>query len=218
MSSTKKTIADFLFGIQIVGAVVFCSAYILRSLEDVTGSSLIQFGLVVAFLAFNLGLGVSAHRVSPSRITRQALATYTTWIILVIILILVAGTNPSYRWNEKETTTLVMGIVLTLVVVALAIGRRLPVTDPMVRGAFAIAYKSVPQFLLAWKFLAEGATGTPGLSVILGHFTILVRIGQISFMVREAGWNRPLKWLMCSEVFNELSWLAATIAWLIMTN
>lgn len=216
MSSRKRMIADLLFGVQIIGAFIFCSAYILRSLEDVTGSSIAQFGLTIAFLGFNLALGVSVHRAAPSRVTRQAIATYITWIVLVVGITLAAGTNPDYRWNEKDTTTLVTGIVLTLVVVGVTIQQQLPVGDPMVKGSFAIAYKAVPQFLLAWKFLTEGASGTPGLSVVIGHLTVLIRIGQISFMVREAGWNRPLKWLMASEVLNEVSWIAATIVWLLV--
>ncbi len=86
----------------------------------------------------------------------------------------------------------------------------------MVKAFFAIAYKSVPQVLLAWKFLAEGASGTPGLSIIVGHATILVRLGQIYFMVREAGLDRNRVWLAVSETANELSWVIATIAWLIV--
>jgi hypothetical protein len=45
--------------------------------------------------------------------------------------------------------------------------------------------------------------------VALGHFTIIVRLGQVWFMPR--GRNRT--WLGVSEALNELSWLAVTIAW-----
>ena len=72
----------------------------------------------------------------------------------------------------------------------------------------------MPQLLLAWKFLAEGASGTPLTSVIVGHATILIRLGQIYFMVREAGFDRNRVWLAVSEVSNEVSWIVATAAWL----
>ena len=216
MSAKKRIIADLLFGVQVVCATLFCGAYAVRSLTDVTGSSIAQFGLVAAFLVFNLALGVGAHRSAPSRVTRQAIATYIIWLVLVAAIIVAAWTNPMYRWNEKDTTTLVTTVFLTIAVLLMSYLRRLSLKDPMVKGSFAIAYKSVPQVLLAWKFLAEGATGTPGLSVLLGHVTIFVRLGQIYFMVREAGWDRNRTWLAVSETANELSWIVATAAWIMM--
>ncbi len=217
MSSHKKIIADLLFWVQIISAIVFCGAYALRSLTDIRGSSVAQFGLVAAYLLFHLWLGVEAHRASPSRLTRQAIATYIIWFVLVLTIIGTAATNPTYRWNEKDTTTLMTAVVLTVLVFIVSYARHLTVKDPMVKASFAIAYKSVPQVLLAWKFLAEGASGTPGLSIIVGHVTILIRLGQIYLMVREAGWDRNRIWLAISETTNELSWIIATTAWLIIT-
>jgi hypothetical protein len=206
--------ADLLFWVQVAGALLFCGAYIVRSIEDVTGSSVAQFGLVAAFLLFNLALSAGAHRASPSRVTRQAIATYVIWLFLMTSVVGVVIANPSYQWNEKDSATLATAVVLTVVVLVLGRARKLPLTDPAMKALFAIAYKAVPQVLLAWKFLAEGASGTPGLSVAVGHATILIRLGQISFMVQEAGWDRNRRWLAVSEVLNELSWVIASIAWL----
>lgn len=217
MSFQKKTIADLLFWVQIIGAIVFCGAYALRSLTDVSGSSVAQFCLVATFLLFHLWLGISAHRASPSRLTRQAIATYVIWFVLILTIIGAVVTNRAYQWNEKDTATLMTALALTVLVLVTSYARHLTVKDPMVKAFFAIAYKSVPQVLLAWKFLAEGASGTPGLSVIVGHATILIRLGQIYFMVQEAGWDRNRIWLAVSETANELSWVVATIAWLVVT-
>jgi magnesium-transporting ATPase (P-type) len=213
----KKIVSDMLFVIQIVGALVFCGAYFFRSLHDVKGSSLVQFGLVATYLLFHLALGVGAHRASPSRITRQAIFTYTLWFVLISAVFIVTGTNAAYRWNDKETAQLLTASILTVIVLATAIVQHKKLSDPMAKGLFAIAYKSVPQLLLAWKFVAEGASGTPGLSVIMGHFTILIRLGQIYFMVREAGWDRNRIWLATSETLNEISWIIASTAWLLVS-
>lgn len=214
MSSKKRMITDLLFGVQIIGATLFCGAYTLRSLKDVTGSSAAQFGLVATYLVFHLTLGLGAHRASPSRVTRQAIATYAIWFVLILTTIGAVITNPMYRWNTKDTTTVLTAAVLTGTVIILSFVRKLRFSDPAVKASFAIAYKSVPQVLLAWKFLAEGASGTPGLSVVVGHATILIRLGQIYFMVKEAGWDRNRIWLAVSESANEVSWIVATIAWL----
>lgn len=213
MSLKKRMVADLLFGVQIVGALVFCGAYFIRSLHDVTGSSLVQFGLVATYLLFHLALGVGAHRASPSRVTWQTMFTYAFWFVLIVAIIGAAGTNPAYSWNDRETTQFLTASVLTVIVlVAVAIQRR-KLSDPMVKGLFAIAYKSVPQVLLAGKFLVEGASGTPGLSVVVGHITILIRLGQIYFMVKEAGWDRNRIWLAVSETLNEVTWIIASAAW-----
>lgn len=214
MSFKKQVISDSLFWVQIIGAVVFCGAYTLRSLHDITGSSAAQFGLVAMFLVFNLALGIGAHRAKPSRTTRQAIATYIVWLVLVTILIGVVVTNSAYQWNEKDTTTLITALVLTVAVLTIGGVKGLSPNDPMMKGLFAIAYKSVPQVLLAWKFLAEGASGTPAVSIWVGHATILVRLGQIYFTVNEAGWDRNRVWLAISETANEVSWIIATIVWL----
>jgi hypothetical protein len=217
MSSQKKIITDLLFWVQVIGATVFCGAYALRSLTDVTGSSVAQFGLVATYLLLHLSLGIGAHCAAPSRLTRQAIATYVIWFVLILAIISAAWTNPAYRWNEKDTATLVTAVLLTVAVIVVSYIRHLQIKDPMVKAFFAIAYKSVPQVLLAWKFLAEGASGTPGLSIIVGHVTILIRLGQIYFMVREAGWDRNRIWLAISEIANEVSWMVATIAWCVVT-
>ena len=215
MSQTKTRIADLLFGVQILGALVFCVPYALRSLTDVTGSSLVQFCQVAAFLLFNLSLGWSAHRAAPSRITRQLLTSYTVWLVLIGGIIAAVLHNPNYQWNSRETEFVRTAVILTCAVVALSLVQRLPLSDPMIRAGMGIAYKSVPQVLLAYKFLAEGATGTPGLSVAVGHATIIIRLTQILFTVREAGWDRNRFWLAVSESANEASWIAATTAWII---
>ncbi len=217
MSKKKRAVADLLFGVQILGALLFCGAYFFRSLDDVTGSSLVQFGLVATYLLFHLALGIGAHRAASSRVTRQTVFTYTFWFVLIVAIIGAVGTNPAYRWNEKETTQLLTAVTLTVAVLVASAAKNRKVSDPMVKALFAIAYKSVPQVLLAFKFLGEGASGTPILSVVVGHLTILIRLGQIYFMVEEAGWDRNRVWLAVSETANEVSWIVASIAWLTVT-
>ncbi len=216
MSQAKRRVADFLFAIQVIGAIAFCVPYAVRSLTDVQGSSLVQFVQVAAYLLFHLSLGISVLRSAPNRVNRQLVATYAIWLVLISGIITAVLSNPLYHWNGRETAILQTAAVLTLAVLAFAAVHRLPVSDPMVKAMFAIGYKSVPQVLLAWKFLAEGASGTPGPSVVIGHATIVIRLAQLGLMVRESGWDRNRFWLIVSESLNELTWLAATTAWLMV--
>lgn len=91
MSFQKRLAADFLFAIQIIGAFVFCGAFTLRALEDVTGSSLAQFGLVITFLLFHIALGIGAFKVNSDRGAKQAIATYVIWLVLILVLMAVTG-------------------------------------------------------------------------------------------------------------------------------
>lgn len=215
MSAKKQTIADLLFVVQIIGAALFCGAQFFRSLVDVRGVSIAQFGSVATYLLFHLSLGIGAHRVKPSRLTRQAIATYCTWFVLIIAVIGAVLVNGTYHWSVQDTTTVVIAVGLTSLVVVIGWLNKLTVADPMMKALLAIAYKSVPQVLLAWKILAEGGSGIPALTVAVGHFTIIVRLAQIYLMVKEAGLDRNRKWLAISETANELSWVVATIVWLL---
>lgn len=214
MSAKKQTIADLLFVIQVIGAVLFCGAQFLRSLVDVRGVSIVQFGLVATYLIFHLALGIGAHRARPSRLTRQAIITYCTWFLLIVAIIGAVLVNGSYRWSVQDTTTLLIALVLTLLIVVVGHRRNLTIANPAIKALLAIAYKSVPQVLLAWKILAEGGSGIPAVTIVVGHLTILIRLGQIYLMVREAGWDPNRKWLAISETANEVSWAIVTIAWL----
>ena len=56
----------------------------------------------------------------------------------MLILIGVVITNSTYQWNEKDTTTLVTAIVLTIVVLAIGGIRKISPGDPMMKGLFGI--------------------------------------------------------------------------------
>lgn len=213
-SQTEKLVADSLFLLQVVGAILFSGAYVLRAIHDVTGSSIVQFGLVALFLAFHLMLSVGAHKTKPSRLTRQAIGTYILWLVLYVAVIVATASNTKYRWTPRETTTLLCSMWLIIVVVILTRILRQPISSPMTKALLAIAFKSIPQVFLAWKFLVEGASGTPTTAIVVGHITILTRLGQIYYLVREAGWDKNRLWLAISELCNEATWTIVSVVWL----
>ena len=186
----------------------------MRSLEDVHGVSIVQFILAAAFVVFNLFLSLGAHRAQPSRVTKQAVVTYAVWIFMLSAVVFAVGTNNAYQWSIQDTVTLAAAAVLVAGTLVITWQLRRSVQDPMVLAFLAIACKAIPQLLLVWKILEEGGSGIPLVSVLVGHVTILVRLGQIYFMVREAGWERNRTWLAVSEGAAEITWIAATIAWI----
>ena len=62
----------------------------------------------------------------------------------------------------------------------------------------------------------RGGAGLAGAAVITGHITILPRLGQLWFSIKEAGWDRNRHGSALSELANEASWLVATLVWLLV--
>ena len=76
-------------------------------------------------------------------------------------------------------------------------------------------FKAIPQLALAYKIAMRGGAGLAAAAIITGHITILARLGQLWFSIKEAGWDRNRRGSAFSELANEISWLAATAVWLV---
>ena len=87
--------------------------------------------------------------------------------------------------------------------------------DPMTKSLLAMLLKAMPQFIMAFEVTQKGGAGVPAVAVIAGNITILIRLGQIWFAIREAGWDRNRIWLFISETVNEISWATVSLVWLI---
>lgn len=214
MSERQKTVTDFVFAIQVIGVFVLGGSQFLRVLETIEGVNISMFIAFEVFIALNFVITVSLHRKHPTRVTRQLLAAYLLWSVAMGANIAGVIWHGGYRWGANDALTMLIaggGVVATLVI---AKRQSLGLTDPIVKGWLAVCFKAVPQVMLGVKIAAEGGAGTPGAAVLMGHITILARLGQIAIAVREGGWNRELIGLTISEATNELSWVVVTIIWL----
>lgn len=210
-----RMIADLLFWIQLIGAFVLAGSQFFRLLETTEGQLLSVFFVVVVFMALHLLLAIGAHRAQPSRITRQTIWMFALWIMLLGSNIAAVFINGTYEWSPNDTRTVLIVLCSTGVVFALARFRGVGFSDPMPKGCLAIVFKSFPQFVVAVEIALKGGAGIPGLALIAGHVNIFTRLGQIWLLMREAGWDRNRVWLLASEVVNEISWTAVTVAWVI---
>lgn len=216
MSLRQRWIADSLFAIQIGCALLFGITQIARMLDTTEGVSLTWFLFWAIFLALNLLLSIKAHQVQPSRVTAQTVATYATWSTVLAGALSVLWWRSLGHWQPVDTLNVLLsalGIVGTL-----AVGRRhdLGWTDPMVRGWLAVFFKATPQLTLAWHLTQVGGAGLAPFAVLAGHITINIRLGQLYFSIREAGWDRNRIGSAVSECANELSWILVTVVWLLV--
>ncbi len=212
MSSRKKLVADLLFGVQAICALIFGGAQSFKMLTTTQGISLSWFGFWEAFIGLNLVMALKAHRNQPSRVTRQTLGSYFIWstVVSVDFIIALAKSN----WDRNDTYTAILVIAGGLVIFLVAKQKELPLSDPMIKASLAVVFKFVPQLILGYKIYQVGGAGLATATVINGHVTILMRIGQLAFSIREAGWDRNRIGSAISEIANETSWIIVTSIWL----
>lgn len=217
---SKKLTADFLFVAQILLAAFFCGSQFVHMLQNGVGvgASITMFVFVEVFILINLVLAIGAHKAQSSRITLQTLITYGVWTLLWsgnLALVAIAVLKDAHQFLKINELVAMLAVVSGIVATHLwARKNDLPLTDPIVRGCNATVFKAVPQLFQAWKFAIYGGASWSGVAVVMGHITILIRIGQLYFSLREAGWDRNRKGSAISEIGNELSWIIATIFWL----
>jgi hypothetical protein len=179
------------------------------------GVSITWFGFWEVFLVLNLVLALRAHRNQPSRVTLQTIFSYSLWTVMVTLdlgVMIVKGTG---TWNGRDTATVALaasGIAVTLLVAFL---NQLGIADPIVKGYLAVCFKAVPQLIMAYNIFVMGGAGLAGTTVVTGHITVLTRLGQLMFSIREAGWDRNRQGSAISEIANEASWFICTMVWLV---
>lgn len=215
MLRRKLPIADLLFGVQMVGGFVVCSTQFFRLIETTKGQLLSMFLIMEGYLCLNLMLASAAHRAGPSRVTKQTLVTYQIWLLLIGSNIAAIFLNGDYRWSHNDTLTVayvIIGILIVFLVMSL---RKVGLQDPMFRGLLSMVMKALPQFLMIPEIMEQGGAGLPGAAVMVGNLTILIRVGQIGFAIRESGRDRNRLWLCASEVVNEVSWATLSVVWLV---
>jgi hypothetical protein len=212
--SPKKTIADLLFGVQIVGAIIFGGSQFLRMLTTSQGVSISWYGAWEVFLILNLVLALRSHRNQASRVTLQTIMSYVLWLVVVNLDLGTMIAKNTGTWNERDTTTTLFALVGVATVLIISKRRQLAITDPLVRGYLAIFFKALPQLILAYNMLVMGGNGLAGVTIIAGHITVLTRLGQLWFSIREAGWDRNRLGSAIAELANEISWMIVTIVWL----
>jgi hypothetical protein len=211
---TKKLTGDALFAVQLGFTLIFGGSQFYRMLTTSQGVNLSWYLNWLVFLLLNLLLTVRAHQTQPSRITIQTMVSYAAWTLVVCADLGMMLWKGTHLWDGKDTVTTLLvlaGVGLTLLVSSRL---ELGIIDPMVKGYLAVFFKAIPQLTLAYKIFLVGGRGLAATAIITGHITILTRLGQLWFSIREAGWDRNRKGSALSELANEGSWLIATLAWL----
>lgn len=219
MSVKKKIVADLLFGVQLIGMFTFIIAQFVRMLHTVQGISPVWLLCAEAFCIINVSLAFRGWRQSPTRATFQLFVTHGSWTLGIGLLLTLLATKASeVVWGWYDTGTLVMVACATIIVFVVGTFRRVGITDPIVRGVLAAIFRGIPHIALAYKIGLLGGNGLAALTVWAAHATASVRIGQLGFAIREAGWDRSRRGLAIAEAASEVTWIVVTLVWLIVSR
>lgn len=210
----SKRITDFLFYFQLVAASVFVASQLSVMRQSISGVSITWFGLWLIFLSINLFLSIAPLRRDRNRISKQTFFLYLVWVIAMAVafaFLLWQGA----AWTKIDTVTAMITSIGSIAAVGIARINHLPITDPMVQASFAVLCKAVPQLTLVWMIIEYGGDGISPYVVVLGHITISLRLTQLWYASLEGGWDRNRRGIAIGEISNELTWIIATVVWLL---
>lgn len=213
MSKRQRNTAFILYVVGMATAILWCSAQALRAFTTTQGASLAQYAAFTGGFAVQLVLALEARKQTPGPIISQQVRLYTMWSVCGSLLIVIVAIQGGYQWSTVDTVITILASAGLALTVAWAAVTRISFSDAAVRAWFNISLKSLPQFLLAWKVLAEGPAGITIIAIILGNVSILTRLVPMSMSITTEGYNREKWWLRVSDAVNLASWSSVTFVW-----
>lgn len=214
-SENKRLAADLLFWFQLVMAWSFTVPQIVRSLHSTGGMTITWSVFCSLFVLINLFLALGAYRQSASRKALQIVLVYTNWLILWIILFVIISLKGVWTRDDTIVTILIVIAVIILLVIRRKESLIATISEPITRGTMSLIVKSAPQLFIAYCIVKSGRNdGLAGITLLIGHITVLARVAEICIAAKQDGWNRKNIGLAISETGNELTWCVTTTAWL----
>jgi hypothetical protein len=217
MSESAKRIGTYLFWFQIVCAIIFGGSQALKMFESTQGVSMAFFACHGLFALFNLSLSLAALAAADGdrKVKQQSVYIYLMWTGILVVHLVIAGRQMPDKWNLVDSVAMACVSIGVVGVIILAKFQTWPVwapMDPFVKTGLSIVCKSVPQVTLAVNIYLHGSAGLSGVWILVGHITICTRIVHLIVSNHER-WDRNTKGSLISEIWNEASWLVASLAW-----
>ncbi len=199
--------------------IVFQLGHMIHAM-DTKGVSIALFASVIIFLMANMLMTYTSYKTNHSIRMLRALWVYAMWLLVHILIIIgliwirIATHLPlTYPADLRTIFLVLIGYgSIALVLWIKSFSSTISYTDPMIKGLVGIVAKSLPQFTMAINIFSVGGSGHAAFAIVAANVTPLARILQLYFNPIHDG-NR--KWLLISEVSNELTWAFVSLAWLL---
>ena len=206
--------ATALFLIQTICTLVFGGSQFVQLLYTTQSVSVTWYASWLVFLVLNVAIEMRAHHNSPSKSTHLSIFSYLLWTAVVMLDMSVIVWRGIVRWSDYDVLTIMIVLAGMIVTLGASTFFKRGIFDPIVHGLFATFFKTVPQCIMAYTILQKGREELTAVAIVVGHITILTRLGQLAYSIRVDRQERNRIWSAISEVGNWLSWLLVTLAWL----
>lgn len=209
----NKLATNLFFWFQLVLSITFGVSQFIHMFHSTQGVSMSMFGFAWIVVAVNLWLTIKAHQTQPSTITLQTVVLYIWGVAAysgLCIMMLAKGINV---WDAKDWLSTILVIISLIPLAIIAVVKGWSITNPMIRGWGTLCLKVMPQSIMAWKVWTVGGSGLAPTMVATFNIITIFRIIQVYLTIRENGLDKNRRALFISEIGNEISWLAVTIAW-----
>jgi hypothetical protein len=214
MKKQNNFLTDTIFIVQMGLAFLLGGSQFVRELTSTQGVSSSMFLFTSIFFALLGWMAVIAYRKRPGRMAIETVIVYFTSVIVYSTLLIETYIKAPVFWETSDwvTASLVIAGVMTTAIIARL--KNWDSNEPYLKTCAAVAFKAIPQLLLAYKIFQVGNTGVSGLWILSFHCFTISRLVPLFLLNRASGWDRLRKSMLLSEIGNEGSWCVVTLAWL----
>lgn len=206
----KNTRSDFAYLVQL-GICVFSGGAQVITMQKTTEGTMLSW-LICWWLstAINIWLSLDSHKANGNRGSKQMLAIYSAWGVVVSLLIAVFFSQADVIWRDSDTILLSLTLVGTILGATYIKNNKLRFDSPFARGLQSILLRVTPQLFLCYTILTEGGDGFSIVFIVLGHIAVLTRLGVLHANKHEVA-NQALR---KSEIANWVTWGFLTLIWM----
>jgi hypothetical protein len=214
-NSPASFTADIIFIVQLLLAFTLGGSQFIKMLTSTQGVSASMFLFTDIFFALLFWMAIIAQKKIPGRMAKETIIVYAMSVLVYTVLLVETYVKAPVFWESSDwLTTGLVGAGIAGIIAIKTI-KHWDLNEPYLKTGLAMAFKAIPQLLLAYKVLQVGGGGISGLWILSFHGFTISRLVPLVLLNRVSSWDRTRKSMLLSEIANEGSWLAVTLAWLL---
>jgi hypothetical protein len=211
---SSRLTADIIFIIQMCLALTLGASQFFKMLSSTQGVSASMFLFTDIFFSLLFWMAIIAHKKIPGRMAKETIIVYAMSVLVYSLLLIETYLKAPVFWETSDWLT--SGLVGAGIIAIIAIKsiNNWDLSEPYFKTGLGVAFKAIPQLLLAYKIFQVGGEGISWLWIISFHCFTISRLVPLVMLNRESKWDRSRKSMLLSEIANEGSWMVVTLAWL----
>lgn len=206
----RKIRMDFAYPTQL-GICIFSGGAQTVTMQTTTEGTMLSW-LISWWLstAINIWLSLDSHKANDNSNSKQLLAIYSAWGVVVSLLIAVFISQADVIWRDSDTILMTLTLVGTILGATYIKNNKLRFDSPFARGLQSILLRVTPQLFLCYTIFTSGGNGFSWVFIVLGHVAVLTRLDLLHLNKHEESTRALRK----SEIANWITWGFLTLVWI----